>query len=147
MRAHDLRHARERRQVEDVIGPHALERAAHEALRLLDRLSLHGARRVEEEEELWQDDESDHDGWFCVATNPFPCPASGCTFVANYMTAVHLILVWEVRDDPNLLWHAQRAMEVGRNPRVVDYEEPFGPSASYYAWEAAGRPVHGIKGK
>jgi hypothetical protein len=62
-----------------------------------------------------------------------------------YMTAVHLILVWEAHDDPNLLRHAQRAKEVGRNPRVVEYAVEFGPSASYYAWEAAGRPVHGIK--
>ena len=37
-------------------------------------------------------------------------------------------------------------MRVGRNPRVVSYERSFGPSASYYAWEAAGRPVHGVKG-
>jgi hypothetical protein len=56
-----------------------------------------------------------------------------------------LILVWERRDDPNLLRHAQRAKEVGRNPRVVVYETEFGPSASYYAWEAAGRPVHAVK--
>ena len=63
------------------------------------------------------------------------------------MTAAHLVLVWEERDDPNLLWHAQRAKEVGRNPRIVEYETSFGPSASYYAWEAAGRPVHGVKGK
>ena len=62
-----------------------------------------------------------------------------------FMTAVHLILVWERSDDPNLLRLAQRAKEVGRNPRVVTYESGFGPSASYYAWEAAGRPVHGIK--
>ena len=40
---------------------------------------------------------------------------------------------------------AQRAKEVGRNPRVVSYEPGYGPSASYYAWEAAGRPVHGIR--
>ena len=58
-------------------------------------------------------------GWYCVRTDPFPCPAAGCTFVADYMTAAHLVLVWEERDDPNLLWHAQRAKEVGRNPRVV----------------------------
>ena len=50
-------------------------------------------------------------------------------------------------DDPNLLWHAQRAKEVGRNPRIVAYVQSFGPSASYYAWEAAGRPVHGIRGQ
>ena len=101
---------------------------------------------LELEEELWTDDGGeDHAGWFCVATDPFPCPAEGCSFVALYMTAVHLILVWEQRDDPNLLRHAQRAKEVGRNPRVVVYEPQFGPSASYYAWEAAGRPVHAVK--
>jgi hypothetical protein len=101
---------------------------------------------LEAEEELWTDDSSeDHAGWFCVATDPFPCPADGCTFVALFMTAAHLILVWERNDDPNLLRHAQRAKEVGRNPRVVVYDRSFGPSASYYAWEAAGRPVHGIR--
>ena len=49
------------------------------------------------------------------------------------------------RDDPNLLRHAQRAKDVGRNPQVVEYRPEFGPSASYYAWEAAGRPVHGVR--
>jgi hypothetical protein len=99
-----------------------------------------------QEEELWIGDAgAGHEGWSCVATDPFPCPAANCTFVAKFMTAVHLVLVWEERDDPNLLRHAQRAKEVGRNPRVVAYELGFGPSASYYAWEAAGRPVHGIK--
>ena len=63
------------------------------------------------------------------------------------MTAAHLILVWEERDDPNLLRHAERAKQVGRNPHVVAYEPSFGPSASYYAWEAAGRPVHGVRGR
>ena len=87
----------------------------------------------------------DHSGWFCVRTDPFPCPAAGCAFVAEFMTAVHLILVWVERDDPNLLWHAQRAKDVGRNPRIVPYERSFGPSASYYAWEASGRPVHGVR--
>lgn len=101
-----------------------------------------------EDEELWRDDDGgDRSGWWCVRTDPFPCPAWGCTFVAQFMTAAHLVLVWQERDDPNLLWHAQRAKEVGRNPRVVAYEPACGPSASYYAWEAAGRPVHGVKGK
>ncbi len=98
-----------------------------------------------EDEELWSDETGDRSGWFCVRTDPFPCPATGCEFVAHFMTAAHLILVWQERDDPNLLRHAQRAKEVSRNPRVVVYEPGFGPSASYYAWEAAGRPVHGIR--
>ena len=101
-----------------------------------------------EEEKLWQEDGgSDHAGWFCVRTDPFPCPAAGCSFVAEFMTAAHLILVWQEQDDPNLLRHAQRAKEVGRNPRVCAYEPEFGPGASYYAWEAAGRPVHAIRGE
>jgi hypothetical protein len=101
----------------------------------------------EEAQELWTEDGTDHVGWFCVSTDPFPCPAPGCLFVAEFMTAAHLVLVWEEQDDPNLLRHAQRAKEVGRNPRIVSYEMGFGPSASYYAWEAAGRPVHGVRGK
>ncbi|SRR5579885_1169408 len=101
-----------------------------------------------EDEQLWSDDSAQaHDGWHCVRTDPFPCPAPGCAFVAEFMTAAHLILVWEERDDPNLLRHAERAKQVGRNPRVVEYRPSFGPSASYYAWEAAGRPVHGVRGK
>ena len=100
------------------------------------------------DDELWRsDDGTDHTGWFCVRTNPFPCPARGCSFVAEFMTAAHLILVWEQRDDPNLLHHAQRAKEVGRNPRIEAYEPAFGPSASYYAWEAAGGPVHGVRAR
>jgi hypothetical protein len=103
---------------------------------------------LEQVEELWEEGSDDErTGWYCVRTDPFPCPATGCTYVADYMTAAHLILVWEERDDPNLLWHAQRAKEVGRNPRIVAYERSFGPSASYYAWEAAGRPVHAVRGK
>ena len=111
------------------------------SLLLEDELLTH-----EHADELWEDDEDgDRTGWFCVRTDPFPCPAQGCDYVADFMTAAHLILVWEERDDPNLLWHAQRAMEVGRNPRIVAYERSFGPSASYYAWEAAGRPVHAVR--
>ena len=37
---------------------------------------------LEAEEDLWTDDsQDDHAGWFCVATDPFPCPADGCPFV------------------------------------------------------------------
>jgi len=99
-----------------------------------------------EQEELWRDDDSSgRDGWWCVRTDPFPCPAAGCTYVAKFMTAAHLILVWQEQDDPNLLKHAARARDVGRNPRIVGYRTDYGPSASYYAWIASGRPVHGVR--
>src|SRR3972149_4154281 len=99
-----------------------------------------------EEEELWTGDSgSDHSGWCCVATNPFPCPAPGCTFVAEFMTAAHLILVWQERGDPNLLRHAQRAEGVGPHPRAAPYKSSFVPTASSSLGEASGRPVHGVK--
>ena len=106
-----------------------------------------GIELMQVEELLTDDGAGEHGGWFCVRTDPFPCPASGCDFVAEFMTAAHLILVWERRDDPNLLHHAQRAKEVGRNPRIEAYVAEYGPSASYYAWEAAGGPVHGVRAR
>jgi hypothetical protein len=116
------------------------------------RLPAVGRVVLEDEElaehhELWREDEEEHAGWWCVATSPFPCPAPGCSFVAEFMTAAHLVLVWEERDDPNLLRHAARAREVERNPHVVEYVPSFGASLSYYLWEASGRPVHGVRGK
>ena len=76
-----------------------------------------------QDEELWHDDDSDgRDGWFCVRTDPFPCPAAGCTYVADFMTAAHLILVWEEQDDPNLLRHAARARR--RRPQPADRRLP-----------------------
>ena len=100
-----------------------------------------------EEEEIWRDDDDpDRDGWFCVRTDPFPCPASGCTYVATFMTAAHLILVLAgvrtIRTCSGMLrapatWGGIRGSS-GTGPTT-------GPSASYYAWIAAGRPVHGVR--
>src|SRR6187431_708405 len=66
------------------------------------------------EEDLWAGGEDEHAGWFCVRTDPFPCPATGCTFVADFMTAAHLVLVWEERDDPNLLCPPRGRRGAGR---------------------------------
>jgi hypothetical protein len=115
-------------------------------LSLVERgVTVYEETLVQEEELVLDDDSADHGGWFCVRTDPFPCPANGCSFIADFMTAAHLILVWEQQDDPNLLKHAARALDVGRNPRIVGYRSDYGPSASYYAWIAAGRPVHGVR--
>jgi hypothetical protein len=99
-----------------------------------------------QEEELWTDDSgTDYSGWFCVRTDPWPCPAEGCEFVANHLTAAHLIIVWPEVDDPNLLRHSAAARDVGRNPKPTVYEPVMGAACSYYQWEAAGHPVHGVR--
>lgn len=107
-----------------------------------------GVIRIESppDEELWTDESGeDYSGWYCVATNPWPCPAEACMFVANHLTAAHLVIVWPEADDPNLLRHCAVARDVGRNPKVLEYEAGFGPACSYYQWEAAGNPVHGVR--
>jgi hypothetical protein len=102
---------------------------------------------IVEEEELWTDDSGeDYSGWYCVRTDPWPCPAEGCSFVARFLTAAHLVIVWPEMDDPSLLRHAAAARDVGRNPKPTVYEPAFGPACSYYQWEAAGHPVHAVRG-
>ncbi len=75
----------------------------------------------EDVESRRRDGDADYDGWYCIRTDPFPCPALGCTFIANYQTAAHLIVVWPRIDDPALLATARDARDVGRNPRICEY--------------------------
>ena len=98
-------------------------------------------RTVEEHRAAY--DEIDYVGWFCLRTRPFPCPAEGCGFIAEFSTAAHLIVVWPEKDDLTLLRQAQRCQRMGRDPHVVEWEPSFGPPLSYYLWRKLGGPVHG----
>lgn len=100
-------------------------------------------RDVDEQIEQDGGDTTDYSGWFCVRTNPFPCPADGCDFVALFMTAAHLVVVWPEKDDRTLLQFATDAQRFNRNPRIVEWEPGYGPCISYYRWTRIGRPVHG----
>ena len=95
-------------------------------------------------EERRDDLEADYSGWFCVRTDPFPCPAVGCDAVVGFMTAAHLIVVWPRMDDRSLLSFANDARVVGRNPRIEEYRPDFGPCIAYDVWRRIGSPVHGV---
>ena len=104
-------------------------------------------QETDQDEELWTDDSGeDYSGWYCVRTDPWPCPAAGCTFVAMFLTAAHLVIVWPEMDDPALLRHSAAARDAGRNPKPTVYEPAMGPACSYYQWDAAGTPVHAVRG-
>lgn len=90
-----------------------------------------------------QEDVEIEEGWYCIRTDSFPCPAVGCDFVAFFMTGAHLIIVWPSDDDPKLLRCAHEALAVGRNPRIVEYKAEFGTAFPYDLWRALGGPVHG----
>jgi hypothetical protein len=96
------------------------------------------------EEIIPDDQEIDFSGWFCISTDPFPCPATGCDFVALHATAAHMIVVFPEKDDPRLLDLAAIMFSKKRNPKVMEYEVSLGPCISYDQWEARGRPVHAI---
>lgn len=90
-----------------------------------------------------RDGDADYDGWYCIKTDPFPCPANGCAYVAHYQTGAHLIVVWPRIDDPALLATARDGRDVGRNPRIVEYEPDFGRCIAWDEWVRLGRPIHG----
>lgn len=81
------------------------------------------------------DDGTDDDfsGWYCIETDDWPCPQ--CGTIVKFATARHLIIVWDEKDHPAMLKLAQACKEVGRNPRIVEYEETFGPAISWYAFD------------
>ncbi len=97
---------------------------------------------VEELEEILAGEGADvGDGeWYAIKTDPWPCPACGVAF--SYVTACHHVVVADDRDD--LLEHAARCAQVGRNPRIIRYEDVL-PIITLWQWRALGRPVHGIR--
>lgn len=91
-----------------------------------------------------RDGDADYDGWYCIRTDAFPCPAAGCTFVARYMTGAHMIVVWPAIDDRSLLANAANAKAVNRNPRIIEYHPSYGPCIAWDEWVRIGRPVHAL---
>jgi len=89
------------------------------------------------------DDLADDGDWWCIRTDPWPCRAEGCDFVATHMTAAHRIVCWAEGDDLGMLRYAEHARAVGRNPRVERYREELGPAISFDQWVATGHLVHG----
>ena len=87
------------------------------------------------------------DSWWCVRTRPWPCPAQGCDFVALFLTAIHRVVVWPAKDDLALLRRCDEAQQLDREPKVVRYQEEFGPALSWDAWQTLGGPVHALARK
>jgi hypothetical protein len=94
-------------------------------------------------EDIRGDLDEDYAGWYAIRTAPFACPAQGCSFVALFQTGAHLVIVWPRIDDPKLLAAASNCQLAGRDPRVVAYEQAFGPAIAYDEWRRLGGPVHG----
>jgi hypothetical protein len=88
-----------------------------------------------EEQPLPEDEQ-----WYAISTDPWPCPACGDEF--SWVTACHHVVIAESADP--LLEHAAIAKKIGRNPRIVQYDDVL-PTITLYQWRALGRPVHGVR--
>ncbi len=97
---------------------------------------------------IWTEDEIEEFGgldtsdgeWYAIRTEPWPCPACGEVFA--WVTGAHFVIVAPARDD--LIEIAAVAKRIGRNPRIVDYDDKL-PAMSIFQWRALGRPVHGMR--
>jgi hypothetical protein len=94
----------------------------------------------DEEIEEFEGADTDEGDWYAIRTDPWPCPACGEVF--SYVTGAHFVIVTPSKDD--LLAIAARCQQVGRNPKIVLYEDTL-PTMTLFQWHAQGRPVHGIK--
>lgn len=95
---------------------------------------------TEEEIEAHEGVDTSDGDWYGIRTDPWPCPACGVEF--SWVTGAHFVIVAPAKDD--LLWIAAKCKEIGRNPRIVAYDDVL-PAMSLFQWQALGRPVHGIR--
>lgn len=60
-------------------------------------------------------------GWYCINIKPVKC--SGCGHTVAYLEPpdYHLIVVWEEKDDPQLLKFATLLKKMQLEPRVETY--------------------------
>lgn len=88
------------------------------------------------------DDDFDLDlsDWYCIATNPFPCPCG--EFMAHHMTAVHRVIIFPDNDGDDILFYAEQAKKANRNPKIVEYEKSFGPYITMDQLRAERFPAH-----
>lgn len=94
-------------------------------------------------------DKLDED-WWCIEVDEFKAP-DPCPHRLNFVSAVmnphgknfkycHLIVVWDKKDNEDLLKIAALSQKRGRNPRIVDYKESFGPWINYDNYKLYGGP-------
>jgi hypothetical protein len=103
---------------------------------------------TESDQTVWSEDEiEDFEGldtsegdWYGIRTDPWPCPTCGAVF--EWVTGAHFVIVAPDKDD--LLLIAAKCKEIGRNPRILAYDDVL-PAMSIFQWQALGRPVHGMR--
>ena len=79
--------------------------------------------------------DNEFEDWFCIKCNLKFCGECDKEMEFVHTSKVSEIIVWPEKDDPFMLTIAEEAMGAKRNPRIVCYEQNFGPCISFYDLE------------
>ena len=71
----------------------------------------------------------DYDNYWCINIQPFMCDHCG-SIVAYAQCGNHLIVIWENRDDQEILEVAE-ALKEDYDPRIVRYNRLLGPCIEF----------------
>ena len=76
-------------------------------------------------------DDEEYEGWYCVQHNPVTCGGCGQPVCFIEPPTLHLIVVWEEKDDADMLRIAARLQKIDYEPIIVKYYPLLGPCIPY----------------
>ena len=71
-------------------------------------------------------DPNDYQDWWCIQHNPIPCRSCNQPICYVEPPFIHLIVVWEHKDDENMLRLASRIKELDYDPIIIRYSPIMG---------------------
>lgn len=76
--------------------------------------------------ELDKHDPFEYEGWWCIQHKPIECEACGSFMCYVEPPSVHLIVVWEEKDDSDMLRLAARLKNINLDPIVIQFNPIMG---------------------
>lgn len=74
------------------------------------------------------------EGWFCIQHSPIPCHSCGSPVCYVEPPGIHLIVVWEEKDDVDMLRMASRIKAIksmNLDPIIIPYAPIYGNCIPY----------------
>ena len=87
-----------------------------------------------EDIEVYHHDPSEYDGWYCIQHLPIPCYSCGNPICYVEPPGLHLIVVWEEKDDEDMLRMAAKIGKIRHptfDPIIIKYAPIYGPCIPY----------------
>src|SRR4026207_248391 len=94
-------------------------------LELFDDMFRHAMKAAKAEDDL------NYEGWYCIQMKPVICPGCGEPMCYVEPPHLHLIIVWEEKDDENLLQVCKELKDGDRDPIVIQYHPMYGHCISW----------------